>query len=570
MGFGNKIRKGFLFMGLILALIGFDVVPAFASSVSTWGSNEYGKLGDGHTSSEQLYSNVPVAVSGLTEAVQVVEGCNHDLALLSNGTVTSWGSNERGQLGFGREEWEFQFIPSESNIPVIIPGLEHVKEVAAGCNTSMARLENGEVRIWGHYGENYGSAKISNPGLTNIVGIGITSNTSSPTAYAIRNDGTVWSWGWNGEWELGWPEPQHDMGLTPGEVEHISNEVRQIAAGATFAITRMTNNTVVVWGGNSYGQHGNGTHWPYLESACYADYEACALKEGFEPTSASISNVAQVAAYNNHALALHGLGEVSEWGNEPAFSSYSPLKVNFSEEATNILAGMNHNVAALRNGALMTWGTNEKGSLGIGITRGPEACGNIACERVPQEIKGFLETPHLGGAAAIALAKAPGPSFRTFTGFPVEGSFTINKLGATVPLKGLFNGKGALHGQIGGEITGTPQPASGKAFNLLPVTFGVGLIPATWDQGANAREYMKITYLSLLGLTLPTNCVTKEPFSINLEEPIENGGRYEGITGNFTISSFHCEGGFLGAPFSPILSLILSGAGNTYAATLGG
>ena len=53
-----------------------DCGPAFAagSGVATWGSNQHGQLGDGLTGAEELYSDVPVAVKGLSEVVAVAQG----------------------------------------------------------------------------------------------------------------------------------------------------------------------------------------------------------------------------------------------------------------------------------------------------------------------------------------------------------------------------------------------------------------------------------------------------------------------------------------------------------------
>ena len=74
-------------------------------SVQCWGSNGDGQLGDG--TREQ--SSVPLDVSGLADAaVSITAGGAygsgvgpHTCALLANGGVQCWGSNEAGQLGNG-------------------------------------------------------------------------------------------------------------------------------------------------------------------------------------------------------------------------------------------------------------------------------------------------------------------------------------------------------------------------------------------------------------------------------------------------------------------------------------
>jgi alpha-tubulin suppressor-like RCC1 family protein len=65
--------------------------------VRTWGSNEYGRLGDGTTTNR----SAPVQVSGLTGVTAIDAGQSHSLALLPDGTVRAWGWNDHGQLGDG-------------------------------------------------------------------------------------------------------------------------------------------------------------------------------------------------------------------------------------------------------------------------------------------------------------------------------------------------------------------------------------------------------------------------------------------------------------------------------------
>ena len=66
-----------------------------------WGSNSSGQLGTGNTTS----SSVPVAVSGITEILDVSAGETHTCAIedeeAGQRTVRCWGRNSSGQLGTG-------------------------------------------------------------------------------------------------------------------------------------------------------------------------------------------------------------------------------------------------------------------------------------------------------------------------------------------------------------------------------------------------------------------------------------------------------------------------------------
>jgi alpha-tubulin suppressor-like RCC1 family protein len=66
-------------------------------SVSAWGNNYYGQLGNGTTTT----STTPVPVSSLSGVTAIAGGLFDSLALRSDGTVWAWGVNVYGELGNG-------------------------------------------------------------------------------------------------------------------------------------------------------------------------------------------------------------------------------------------------------------------------------------------------------------------------------------------------------------------------------------------------------------------------------------------------------------------------------------
>ncbi len=74
-----------------------------AGTIYCWGGNNSGELGDGTTSTVSPYGKAtPVQVAGLPlQATGLVAGGAHSCALLKNGSVWCWGSNDSGQLGTG-------------------------------------------------------------------------------------------------------------------------------------------------------------------------------------------------------------------------------------------------------------------------------------------------------------------------------------------------------------------------------------------------------------------------------------------------------------------------------------
>jgi alpha-tubulin suppressor-like RCC1 family protein len=97
-----------------------------------WGFNGDGELGDGSTTN----SYVPVHVlrgngTPLSGVVSVAAGDDHCLALISDGSVWSWGGNSHGQLGRG----VFGKLPSR---PALVVNISGVTAIQAGAYFSLA------------------------------------------------------------------------------------------------------------------------------------------------------------------------------------------------------------------------------------------------------------------------------------------------------------------------------------------------------------------------------------------------------------------------------------------------
>src|SRR5215213_4803659 len=94
------------------------------STVRTWGSNNFGQLGNGTNTD----SNVPVQVSILTGITAIAGGNSYSLALKGDGTVWVWGANS-----------------TVSNVPVQVSALSGITTIAGGFSHSLALKNNGTV-----------------------------------------------------------------------------------------------------------------------------------------------------------------------------------------------------------------------------------------------------------------------------------------------------------------------------------------------------------------------------------------------------------------------------------------
>ncbi|HET9655924.1 MAG TPA: putative Ig domain-containing protein [Kineosporiaceae bacterium] len=177
-------------------------------TVWAWGSGTSGRLGDGTTTVSQP---TPVQVTGLPKATAVRGSGSGAYALAADGTVWAWGAGASGQLGNGT-------MPATSAVPVQVSGLTGVTALAAGNLTAYALKPDGTVWSWGA-GTNgqLGNSWLGNSAVPVQVKVsGITSiAASSSSAYALASDGRLWGWGWNGNGNLGNSQPASMTNQTP-------------------------------------------------------------------------------------------------------------------------------------------------------------------------------------------------------------------------------------------------------------------------------------------------------------------------------------------------------------------
>lgn len=139
-------------------------------TVSTWGNNSNGQLGNGSTTQ----SLVPVAIntSSGTSAlygktvVALAAGGVHGMALCSDGSVAAWGDNTYGTLGNNTTTQRTVpvLVNSASGISALY-GKTVVAVMAGGYNTASNRVlcADGTLAAWGYNG----TGNLGNGGTTN-------------------------------------------------------------------------------------------------------------------------------------------------------------------------------------------------------------------------------------------------------------------------------------------------------------------------------------------------------------------------------------------------------------------
>ncbi len=226
-------------------------------TVWAWGYNYYGQLGDGTYQN----SNKPMQVKNLSDVIAIASGKNHVIALRRNGTVWAWGSCEYGHLGNG--------INTNSNQPVQVQRLNDITDIAAGKYHNLALKSDGTVLAWGYNGDGQlGNGIIS----STVIGIPVPVKelndisdieVGDEHSLALKNDGTVWAWGDNYYGQLGDKDIYVNRSC-PIQVNNL-NSVIAIASYSNYNLALRNDGTIWAWGYNGDGQLGDGTKTNRIE-----------------------------------------------------------------------------------------------------------------------------------------------------------------------------------------------------------------------------------------------------------------------------------------------------------------
>ena len=240
----------------------------------------------------------------------------------------------------------------------------------------------------------------------------------SHTAY-VDEHGTLWTWGSNQEGQLGAETQETGVDREGNQVAvsgislAVLEDVRSVAAGGDFTVALKTDGTLWAWGGNDYGQLGNGTVvsaaqpvqvLDQVTAVSAGDYHVAAIRaDGTlwtwgdnlygqlgDGTGDSVSAPHQVLTDvrfavmgDYHAAAISTDGTLYTWGSNldgqlgtgglgdttdeetGAMLQLTPAAVSLPAAVSNVTVGAGHTAAILSDGTLWTWGRNDAMQLGL-------------------------------------------------------------------------------------------------------------------------------------------------------------------------------------------------------------
>ncbi len=361
----------------------------------------------------------------------VVIGDYHMLLLNADGSVTSWGRGDAGQLGRGEND---RSNPAPAKIASL--GTD-VVALTAGGQLSAAVKRDGTVWVWGNVSDGLIGSNTSGgqfryeptqvPGLAGIVSV--LAATNGYSLYATDSNGQIWAWGYDsgyGNLGLGPNGPQQRG--QPQPVAGASGIV-QLAVTGTQMIGRRQDGSLIGWGSNAvrdnpiqavsaatdplgvtalkptglafidatatgnaaglyYGiRNGQALAWGDTNSGMLTCGQESALSAAQPYTIKNLNNLRQIAAGGGAALFVDGAGSVfacgqgsngllgdgttasTKWDSLPANTKVGPVRVQgLPGPVSYVFTGAFAAAALMPDGAVYTWGRTDNGLLGNGVT----------------------------------------------------------------------------------------------------------------------------------------------------------------------------------------------------------
>jgi alpha-tubulin suppressor-like RCC1 family protein len=324
----------------------------------SWGQNFGAATGLGTDSGNTL---TPTKVGSATNWAQVSAGGSSTAAITTTGELWAWGDNTSGQVGVPS-------VGNQRNTPIRVGAATNWKQVSLGGSHCLAVTTTGELWAWGGNVNRQLGLGVNDSTVGVPTRVGTATNwafvaAGGNTSYAITTTGQLWAWGLNSFGGIGFGN--NNQVNTPTQVGS-ATDWAQVSSAGNHAIAIKTNGTLWSWGNNTDGRTGRGI----------------TTGDTLTPTQVgSATNWAKVSTRFSHVLAITTTGQLWAWGTNTngqlgrgntTTPQTSPTQIGSLTNWQEIAAGNNHSLAINSSGELLAWGQNTNGQLGRGNTTTPQ------------------------------------------------------------------------------------------------------------------------------------------------------------------------------------------------------
>ena len=297
--------------------------------------------------------SVTLGTEGFTS---IVSGSQYSMAIRADGSLWSWGNYQDGNLGLG----EFE---GSGDSPKRV-GLDYDwAKIATKQSSSFGIKTNGTLWAWGT--NSIGQLGLGDDSNIYFVPTQVGTDTDwadittgSGYTLAVKTDGTLWSWGYNAEGELGIGVADEDFHGEPVQVG-TDTDWESVSAGDGQSFAMKTDNTLYAWGYNGSGQLGLGdTTERHEPTQIGTDTDWDKISAGSTGEAIALKTDGTLWSWGSNSNGELGLGD-----NDPRDT---PTQIGTDTDWTDSISVNAHVMAVKTDGTLWGWGYNEEAELGLG------------------------------------------------------------------------------------------------------------------------------------------------------------------------------------------------------------
>ena len=225
-------------------------------SVWSCGRNNTGQLGLGDTTNRTTFTQVTTNINN--DVKQIVCGSNHTFILKTDDSVYACGLNGNGQLGLGLDD-----TTNRTTFTQVTYNINNdVKQIACGSNYTFI-LKNDDS-VWSCGRNNTGQLGLGDTtDRTTFTQVNIHIDIKQIACgqyhtFLLETDGSIWSCGRNNYGQLGIAVITNYNNVFNQVTTNTNNDVKQISCGDTYTLILKNDGSVWSCGYNEFGQLGLG------------------------------------------------------------------------------------------------------------------------------------------------------------------------------------------------------------------------------------------------------------------------------------------------------------------------
>jgi alpha-tubulin suppressor-like RCC1 family protein len=349
-----------------------SVYPQIANQIITpelwvWGATSNGGLGNFIGSTTGARCTPVTTLAGGANWKEVSSGYRIMAAIKNDGTLWTWGRNSNGQLGDNT-------TTTRSTPVTTFVGGNNWKQVSCGNNHIAAIKTDGTLWGWGfngdgEMGDNTGTDRLT-PVTTFSGGIDWKQVSCGKfSTAAIKTNGTLWTWGLNGYGQLG--INILNSRITPVTTFAGGNNWKQVSNSGNHMAAIKTDGTLWTWGNNQQGQLG-------INVVTIINARCTPVTTFVGGTNWKQVSCGSASILSASCAAIKTDGTLWTWGDNSFGSGQlgTNNSITRSTPVTTFAGGTNwkqvscggyHMAAIKTDGTLWSWGLNTSGEIGINV-----------------------------------------------------------------------------------------------------------------------------------------------------------------------------------------------------------